>query len=409
MTKRIYLGIATILFSARAVLAAEPNYVAHEWGTFTSVQGGDGIQLQWQAFQSSELPEFVYSWRKPSLPGRLLSGGPVFGKGDLLAVQRMETPVIYFRNHTGRDLNVNVSVGFPQGKITEWYPQANQVGPAITNNGVNTTESRITWNGVRISASRKSAGEDSLPADKSGSHYYSARETDADVLEVDPGFFSRTEREKFLFYRGVGYFQTPLKINMASDNSVILSNTAVGDLDHLFILNVKGGAGSFTHLNRLKTGENAVVPLDSSAPQKPVADLMKDISGEMAVPLSARGLFPDEAAAMVKTWGDSWFGEEGIRVLYLLPEKWADSVIPLSLSPKPQQLIRVMVGRAEIISPAVEHRLRDEWTRGNAGNESARLAFAADLKSLGRFGDAAMRLAMKNPTEAAAQSTLQFE
>jgi hypothetical protein len=36
------------------------TYVAHEWGTFTSVQGADGAQMLWNPFNALELPRFVY-------------------------------------------------------------------------------------------------------------------------------------------------------------------------------------------------------------------------------------------------------------------------------------------------------------------------------------------------------------
>ncbi len=41
----------------------------------------------------------------------------------------METPAIYFYAKEPR--TVGVSVQFPRGLITEWYPQASRVGPAM--------------------------------------------------------------------------------------------------------------------------------------------------------------------------------------------------------------------------------------------------------------------------------------
>ena len=35
--------------------------VVHEWGTFTSVQGGDGVQVEWNPLIKTDLPDFVYS------------------------------------------------------------------------------------------------------------------------------------------------------------------------------------------------------------------------------------------------------------------------------------------------------------------------------------------------------------
>ena len=71
------------------------RYVAHEWGTFTSVQGGDGVLLSWRPLESSRLPGFVYDWNKPGL-GRQSWAAMTFTKQSLVTLQRMETPVIYF-------------------------------------------------------------------------------------------------------------------------------------------------------------------------------------------------------------------------------------------------------------------------------------------------------------------------
>src|SRR6266404_4481866 len=46
---------------------AAANYSVHEWGTFTSVQGGNGELLSWRPLQTSELPGFVYNFRKAGM------------------------------------------------------------------------------------------------------------------------------------------------------------------------------------------------------------------------------------------------------------------------------------------------------------------------------------------------------
>ena len=60
---------------------------------------------------------------------------------------------------------------------------------------------------------------------------------------------------------------------------------------------------------------------------------------------------------MVNTWQDQWFAEEGMRVLYLLPSAWTDRTLQLQVAPRPDSVVRVMVGRAEIIRPSDERKL----------------------------------------------------
>src|SRR5664279_5667855 len=70
------------------------KYTAHEWGTFTSVQGGNGELLSWRPLKTSELPDFVHNWSKPGL--NRFASTMFVGKGEMTTLQRMETPVIYF-------------------------------------------------------------------------------------------------------------------------------------------------------------------------------------------------------------------------------------------------------------------------------------------------------------------------
>src|SRR6266566_2674421 len=122
-------GIACVtavsLFAGFLTSSSSRGYVAHEWGTFTSVQGGDGVLLDWRPLETSQLPKFVYDWTRPGI-GR--QGPVLLGKGAMVARQRMETPVIYF--YSEQDQAVDVSVEFPQGLITEWYPQASLISPS---------------------------------------------------------------------------------------------------------------------------------------------------------------------------------------------------------------------------------------------------------------------------------------
>src|ERR1700735_4130224 len=54
---------------------------------------------------------------------------------------------------------------------------------------------------------------------------------------------------------------------------------------------------------------------------------------------------------MNETWKDSWF-EEGSRLIYIVPRSFIDNVLPLSIDPAPGQIVRVFVGRLEIVTPA---------------------------------------------------------
>jgi hypothetical protein len=136
----------------------------------------------------------------------------------------------------------------------------------------------------------------------------------------------------------------------------------------------------------------------------PLAELQTKIAARMAKALAGEGLFADEARAMVDTWTDSWFTDEGERVLYVLPRAWTDEILPLTISPAPDKLVRVMVGRAEIITPQRVASLRQVLLQAKAGDAEARARSEAQLKALGRFAEPAMQLVHLQDAPAPVQS-----
>src|SRR6266436_1871673 len=91
------------------------TFTVHEWGTFLSVQGSDGVTLGGMVDNDEALPPFVESrsianWNRSML--RI--------KG--------ETPVTYF--YTDRPRVVQVKVDMPEGLLTHWYPNVCRFGPS---------------------------------------------------------------------------------------------------------------------------------------------------------------------------------------------------------------------------------------------------------------------------------------
>src|SRR5437588_12223181 len=105
------LAAAAVLAAAVAVAAVRGagapadggTWVVHEWGTFLSVQGSDGVTLGGMVDSEEALPAFV---RQRDLGGR--SRASFYSK--------METPVTYF--YTDRPRDVQVRVEMPGGLLT---------------------------------------------------------------------------------------------------------------------------------------------------------------------------------------------------------------------------------------------------------------------------------------------------
>lgn len=380
--------IAGLVSVATPVRAADSpvNYIAHEWGTFTSVQGADGVQMEWNPLLATDLPKFVYDLRRTNISWAL-------SKSAMRAKQRMETPVIYF--HSDEVFNVDVEVMFPQGTVTEWFPRG--FSPAK----LEKDKPAISWPGVTVIPPGSVEATDlvkKLQKEDAGSHYYAAREADADFVSVT-GPDGTSEVEKFLFYRGIGNFAAPLQVTVPDANSpeLRLENTGDQPLQSLFVIRVGEGFMTITPKGDLAAKSQMVAEIGNPVPvEEGRAQLGQLVRDE----LSRAGLSTSEADAMVKTWDESWFCERGVRVLYILPQTWADSVLPLKLTPAPNQLVRVFVGRAEVITPQVEHALTQEVDRGMSDDLSIRAEAVKNIKSLGlgRFLEPAFRrIAQQRP------------
>jgi len=414
-TKLFSLVLLVSQLHVFAASQAADDFVAHEWGTFTSVQGADGIQLEWNPLTTTELPGFVYDRNRPAGTsiGQLLAGGS--SKSAFVTLQRMETPVIYF--YSGQERMVDVAVKFPQGIITEWYPQVASLSRTDKSDLELSQQHGVRWSGVQVlPGASNQALQSVLPIGKSGSHYYAARQAEADFLKINaappqapigaPG--PKTEYEKFLFYRGVGSFRAPLQVSLSSgEETVNLANTGTEDLTDLFVMNlgkVTGQttlAGKFTYVDRLAPGESRTVSLNPQKDLIALSDLRPQLMQRVQQSLAAKGLYGAEAKAMVQTWQDSWFGEEGVRVLYVLPRKWTDQILPLTLNPSPRELVRVMVGRAEVITPTMERLLRAQIVKFGESDSVSRQRVIEETRGLGlgRFVEPAVRRVLgKTPT-----------
>jgi hypothetical protein len=92
--------------------------------------------------------------------------------------------------------------------------------------------------------------------------------------------------------------------------------------------------------------ENSLTPTERAFPS-PVYDSLR--SG-----LTASGLLTSEADAMIQTWWKSYFESGGLRVFWIVPRPVTDRILPLAVDPKPETIVRTLVGRSEVLRPSLE-------------------------------------------------------
>jgi len=363
-------SVHVVLFAAAAAaLSASPiaqppaALTVHEWGTFTSVAGPDGQAMPWiPQGGASDLPCFVERDRLQL-------------KGFLRGTVRMETPVLYF--YAPRPVDVSVGVAFPQGILTEWYPRAT-VTRSLTSNGT------IRWPFVSVTP----GASDAWPREHGASHYYAARETGADPVRVG------TQAEKFLFYRGVGQFQPPVAAIAQPDGGAAVRSVAGEPLGDVILFENRRGAMTFTAHRLSSAAAQLARPDLEDESGAPLEDLKRI--------LVRHGLFEAEAQAMVNTWKDSWF-EEGARLLYIVPPASVDAILPLQISPSPSGVVRVFVGRIELVTPATRRDVNAAIASGDRAVLAKYGRFLEPIAGRDRLlaSPVAMSLATESETAAA--------
>jgi hypothetical protein len=241
-------------------------------------------------------------------------------------------------------------------------------------------------------------------------HYDAARATDSALVAVNlppaqspsGDVFTMTTPapgglhvEKFLFYRGVGKFPLPLKAEVQSDGRVRVENTGDTPIQSLYLIDVAPGANgmTITRASLPTLGANSTSTLPPLEETIPLPDLCREVQQSLV----EEGLFEKEAAAMVQTWSSSWFQERGLRLFYMVPSKVTERVLPLHITPPPDESVRVLVGRMELLPPGEEmaltkdvrqHRLLREAR--SAKGDGSPMPMPEFMKKLGRFAEPAL-------------------
>jgi hypothetical protein len=196
----------------------------------------------------------------------------------------------------------------------------------------------------------------------------SPRAVEADAITTPGG-----ESERFLFYRGVGHVKAPLTVSRDAKRGQLLirgrhdvvqvHGQALAGLKAPPPLLVKSlwladidleGKVAFRTLPPIEVtpGADAVLAEtpESFEPGEYSTENLAKLRGAMQAALEEDGLFADEARALLDTWEISYFKSFGLRLFFLVPRPWTEDVLPLRIS-RPADIVRVMVGRIELITP----------------------------------------------------------
>lgn len=385
-----------ILSLASAAACLANTYQLHEWGTFTTVSGSDGVLLEGLQREEEFLPPYVYSHfgmengqvADPAEYARIrkIHGtagfSPHFTKGvgrrPVAGVTvKMETPVIYFHSEEKEAFPVHVKVGFEGGTISQWYPQRSAgerlpeppppLGPVVkpTPLAAWTLDFSKPWRGSiewQVEVLPPAANPILFkPGDNVG--WLRARQPMTNAIRTSNG-----ETEGYLFYRGIGRFDPGLQTTVDGSETLQLINQSGGNIPYALVFEQNGNGIRWAELSDgIAPWEYKAIP---ESKLKPISqkDTM-EIYQAMATGLEKQGLTRAEARSMVETWWTSYFSTPGLRVFWVVPRSATDRILPLEPSPAPASIVRVLVGRSEVLRP----RQEKEWLAlsQRTGNEAA--------------------------------------
>lgn len=402
-----------VLVSLALPASGEDRLRVHEWGTFTALQEGAGRALAGINIDDEPLPSFVhnlspgiivkphaaaeYHWRHP------MKGVP---QRHPFVTMRLETPVLYFYPPAAETKPFDVSVGVTirGGWLTEFYPAAEADPPGASggrfkfDNLTPDTLGRLDWRKVTVGTAAPGPETDA-PV------WTTPRKVQAAQLTV-PGKRG-DEHEKFLFYRGVGNIDVPLRVATDEGNDTLSLHAQCGDalpagqaarVPALWLVDIRrDGVLAFRTLPALSLSadwQRALATIPRSFPEADYSEGNRErLEAQMHAALVAEGLFADEATAMLGTWQRAYFQSAGLRVFFLVPRVWTDFILPLEIS-RPADIERVMIGRIELVSPQQRALLKkisvaevsnQQWLKEAAQSPNA-AAFFAGRSDFGDLG-----------------------
>jgi hypothetical protein len=217
----------------------------------------------------------------------------------------------------------------------------------------------------------------------SGGHYAYARETDAATVQFSDRPGERHD-ERFLFYRGLGDFTLPVKLTASADDHFEMTNTGSDPIAFALLLRIADGRARFAVYSDITDRRSMTLPAETVSPDQ--------VGDAIVRALIAQGLYEKEARAMVKTWSSTWLGDAGTRVLYTVPRPATDTLLPLHIAPAPDDTVRVLVGRIDVLTPQQEARIQS-MLAASLTTKTLPADDAAILRNLGRFFNPALERA----------------
>jgi hypothetical protein len=380
----LLLGLGLIL--AAMPLGSSPaadafhqkDLVVHEWGVlsvFPDVETANAdMREEWDA-----LPKFVFG----QVEGRIMPPSGV--------IMNARLPVIHLYSPNATDVNVRVDFP-PTGKPLVWWPENVNTTPDYQNGRSKLRGNFLEWQ-VQI-RSPQAANVQMMPL-PSGHWMNALRNVKAEEMLVYGSGNRLATKEKFLYYDGTLPSPQSLDITGKKDKLTIKNKTdcTVADV---------------TVVDRRTAGKVLVAriaALDAGA-EKPLAFAEVDAKDwpdkgvqTLAAQLKGAGLFEDEAKVIADVWKKAFFETDGLTTFYRLPQSEYDRLLPLTVNPKPEKVVRVMLGHQPRCEPELAEQVQKLIEQLSAREFPQRVAAQKQLSAIGKAALPYLNRALKDASD----------
>jgi hypothetical protein len=323
---------ATILVLPGALNYAEdqPRLVVHEWGVQvrSSVVVLNPISL-FAVPKEDQKPRTVLG-----APRELLDDLPAFVLRHAreykpkVEHRAWDKPVIHLYGAAG--LEVSVQVVTSRGHPTAYYPRPELLKETFWFMGSGLTEAvGMKWSG-RLSLEAP-AGK---LADAGAGHWWGvARSVPSNYLSTAEG------AERFIFYEATAV-QEPTLTGSVQNDALTLRNAHATPSGKVIVILNDGAERHFLALDGVPGKSEVKVQKD---------ELRKALGDEEGLLAACRaqwasfGLSAEEARAVVEIWKPDLLGKRGFLVCARLPAEVYEAMFPLTVAPKPSEVVRVGV------------------------------------------------------------------
>ncbi|HEV3237048.1 MAG TPA: hypothetical protein VGZ25_08675 [Gemmataceae bacterium] len=374
-------------------VSVQKGLVVHEWGVFSAHDDLEMANAEMKAEWDS-LPKFIYG----QMAGRKLP--------DFYGNYVVRKPVVFF--HAPETIAMEMRVDFPQGMPVVWWPRTSR--PTLTR-GARDPDAKpgepfhyLRWD---FFVKQNAADVKMLTVPKD--HWVSAlRNVEADEVlcnsernlngRLRPGRYrEQAEREKFIYYDGVIPNPAAIDLTALMDKEMARSRVKFP----LFDLTVVDRRSR----DHVRIGR--IDKLDALAKERPLrwteqkaADWQDDAAKALVGQLKKADLFEDEANALVEIWKKDLFQAEGLTCFYRIPQEEYDRLLPVTLKPRPEKLVRIGLVHQRITDPSIAEKVAQLVKRMDDDSFPVREKAQEDLERMGRKAYSALKRLQKSPQSA---------